>query len=127
MLSFQVAQSSPMNLSFMTLNSFHINKILLFKKNKVICFYICAMRVQFKRSSLLPPDHITDLYCYSYPLVQNTGCLYKFFCGIGLLVQQSQQLSQTFTSFRQFILSASKCCYSLGTLIFCMFIYNKKY
>ena len=35
------------------------------------------MRVQFKRFSLLPPDHITDLYSYIYPLVLNTGHLYK--------------------------------------------------
>lgn len=37
------------------------------------------MRIQFKRFSLLLPFHITDLYSYSYPLVLNTGHLYKLF------------------------------------------------
>ena len=35
------------------------------------------MRVQFKRFTLLPPDHITDLYSYSYLIVLDTGHLYK--------------------------------------------------
>lgn len=35
------------------------------------------MRAQFKRLPLLPPDHITDLYSYSYLTVLNTGHLYK--------------------------------------------------
>jgi hypothetical protein len=47
---------------------------------------------------------------HTHPLGTPLLAIYiNFFCGIGLLVQQSQQLSQTFTSFRQFILSVSKC------------------
>lgn len=75
LLSFQVVQSSPMTLSFSTLNSYLLQNIAI--KSKIILFYICAMRVQFKRFSLLPHVHITDLYYYTYPLVLNTGHLYK--------------------------------------------------
>lgn len=49
LLSFQVAQSSPTTLSFLTLNSFPINKILLLKEtkqNNFILYLCCKSPVQ---------------------------------------------------------------------------------
>lgn len=85
------------------------------------------MRVQFKRFLLLPPDHITDLYSYSYLTVLNTGHLYKLLLWNWFVTSTKSTISQTFTSFRQFILSVSKCYYSLGIFVFCMFFHNKQY